>query len=134
MSETANYHLPLTDDSSTRFLDWREAINGTTDSAMIRIDTALSEKADNSQALSKTLYADQWAASGSVFLQDIAIDGLTAEQNGIIGVAQNLTEEQLEATREAGLYISQQSDGSLTIALDGEVPSCDIPVVIILLG
>ena len=134
MSETARYHLYLTDDSNTKFLEWREKINGTNDSNMIKIDNALAEKADGSQALLKTLYADQWEADGSIFQQEIAIDGLTEDQNGIIGVAQNITLEQLEATREAGLYIRQQSDGSLTIALDGEVPVCDIPVIIILLG
>lgn len=134
MSETTNYHLYLTDDDTTRFLDWRNAMNGTEDSNMIKIDEALSEKADSSQALMKTLSANGWTASGSVYMQDIKIDGLTAEQNGIIGVAQNITEEQLEATREAGMFISQQSNGVLTIALDGELPACDIPVVIILLG
>lgn len=134
MSETTNYHLYLTDDESTRFIDWREKMNGTKDSNMIKIDKALSEKADNSQALTKTLFANRWDAFGSVFRQDIEIPGLTAEQNGIIGVAQNITEEQLESVREAGMYINQQTDNVLTIALDGEVPACDIPVVIILLG
>lgn len=31
MSETTNYHLPLTDDDQTRFLDWRNS--GLPDSA-----------------------------------------------------------------------------------------------------
>lgn len=134
MSETTNYHLYLTDDNTTRFLDWRNAINGTSDSNMIKIDTALSGKADSSQYLNKTLSANGWIASGSIFVQDIEIEGLTAEQNGIIGVSHNVSEEQLEAVRGAGMFIIQQSPGILTIALDGEVPVCDIPVVIILLG
>lgn len=134
MSETTNYHLYLTDDNTTRFLDWRNAINGTSDSNMIKIDTALSGKADSSQYLNKTLSANGWIASGSIFVQDIEIEGLTAEQNGIIGVSHNISEEQLEAVRGAGMFIKQQASGILTIALDGEVPVCDIPVVIILLG
>ena len=79
MSETTNYHLYLTDDNTTRFLDWRNAINGTSDSNMIKIDTALSGKADSSQYLNKTLSANGWIASGSIFVQDIEIEGLTAE-------------------------------------------------------
>lgn len=138
MSETTNYHLYLTDDSSTKFLDWRNKMNGTEDSNMIKIDNALADmqgnKAALSQAIAKTLYASQWVASGSVCTQDITIDGLTAEQNGVIGTAQNLTELQIETVRAAGLYISNQGDGFLTIASDGETPTCDIPVVIILLG
>lgn len=134
MSETTNYHLYLTDDDTTKFLEWREAMNGTSDSNMIKIDNALSEKADNSKAISKTLLSSGWVSSGSTFRQDIEIEGLTADQNGIIGVAQNISDEQLEATREAGMYVSQQAAGVLTISLDGEVPSCDIPVLIILLG
>ena len=54
MSETTNYHLPLTDDDQTRFLDWRNSINGPGDSAMKKIDTVLSEKADNSRACALT--------------------------------------------------------------------------------
>lgn len=134
MSETKNYHLYLTDDSNTRFLDWRNAMNGPTDSNMEKIDTALSEKADSSRAIVITLQASRWASEGSVSTQELTIEGLTAEQNGVIGAAQNLTEEQMDSVRAAGLYISEQRDGSLTIASDGEVPSCDIPVVLILLG
>lgn len=101
---------------------------------MIKIDNALAGKAANSRAIYETLYANQWITSGAICTQDIAIDGLTAEQNGVIGTAQNLTELQIEAVRAAGLYISKQRDGSITIASDGETPSCDIPVLIILLG
>ena len=134
MSETANYHLPLTDDDQTRFLDWRNSINGPGDSAMKKIDTVLSEKADNSRAITITLYADKWVNEGTIFTQELLIEGLTVEQNGVIGAAQNLTAEELEAVRAAGLYINEQKEGALTIASDGETPPCNIPVVLILLG
>lgn len=134
MSETTNYHLPLTDDDQTRFLDWRNSINGPGDSAMKKIDTVLSEKADNSRAITITLYADKWVNEGTIFTQELLIEGLTVEQNGVIGAAQNLTAEELEAVRAAGLYINEQKEGVLTIASDGETPPCNIPVVLILLG
>lgn len=132
MSETKNYNLYITDDESTRFLYWRNKINGTEDSNMVKIDAALSSL--KSVAITETLYADRWTISGSVCEQNIEIDGLTAEQNGVIGTAQNLTELEIEAVRAAGLYIKNQGDGFLTIASDGEMPLCDIPVLIILLG
>lgn len=134
MSETTNYHLPLTDDSSTKFFDWRNSINGPVDSAMIKIDAVLHEKADNSRAVLLTLYADSWENEGLVSTQELLIEGLADGQNGVIGAAQNLTAEELEAVRAAGLYISEQREGALTIASDGETPPCDIPVVLILLG
>lgn len=134
MSETKNYHLYLTDDSNTKFLDWRNTMNGPSGSNMEKIDNVLAEKADSSRAVLFLLQASDWVIEGAVSTQEIAIDGLTAEQNGVIGAAQNLTEAQMDSVRAAGLYISEQKEGSLTIASDGEVPSCDIPVVLILLG
>ena len=44
MAETRNYHLHLTDDNAETFLFWRQAINGTVDSNMIKIDQAIYEK------------------------------------------------------------------------------------------
>lgn len=134
MSETTNYHLPLTDDDQTKFLDWRNSINGPGDSAMKKLDNVLSEKADNSRAITITLYANKWVNEGTISTQELLIEGLTEEQNGVIGAAQNLTTEELEAVRAAGLYINEQKEGALTIASDGETPSCNIPVVLILLG
>ena len=41
MSETAKYNLYVEDGSSVPFLDWRKKINGTSNSNMVKIDTAL---------------------------------------------------------------------------------------------
>ena len=131
---TTNYNLYLEDDSTTRFLDWRQKMNGSDNSNMVKIDNALAEKAALSRAITATLFANQWNTDGAVCTKTLTIDGLTPEQNGVIGTAQNLTGLQIETVRAAGLYISNQSDGYLTIASDGETPSCDIPVLIILLG
>ena len=109
-------------------------MNGSDNSNMVKIDNALAEKAALSRAITATLLANQWNTDGAVSTQTITIDGLTPEQNGVIGTAQNLTGLQIETVRAAGLYISNQGDGFLTIASDGETPSCDIPVLIILLG
>ena len=131
---TANYGLYITDDSSERFLEWRTKMNGTDRSNMVKIDTALGEKANSCVLVSATLLASAWTGIDSPFTQDITVTGLTATQNGTISVAHNATFEQREMAREAMLSVVGQEDGKLTIAADGEMPDIDIPVYIILLG
>ena len=135
MSDTTlNYGLYITDDSSEKFLDWRTKMNGVNNSNMVKIDTALGEKANSSALVSTTLLANSWVGVDSPFTQEISVDGLTATQNGTISVAHNATIEQREMAREAMLSVIGQEDGKLTIAADGEMPDIDIPVYIILLG
>lgn len=88
----------------------------------------------NSGAESVAVYATLLASGWENSQQKIAVANLTATQNGVIGVTQNISDDQLSACGAAGLYVCNQEDGYLTIALSGETPSCDIPVVIILLG
>ncbi len=133
MSETANYHLYLTDDSSEKFQEWRENMNGPDNSNMVKIDTALSEKAEHSNVIETKLDHEQWENQGVIMTQTLSVEGLTAEQNGVIGISHTISSEALEAVRMAGLYVIGQGEGTLTIALDGDLPYCDIPVTIILL-
>lgn len=134
MSQTANYNLHLTDDSSEKFLDWREKMNGTNDSNMVKIDTALGEKANNSVAIYATLLATAWVGVDAPYTQELSVEGLTATQNGVINVAHDATADQREIAREAMLSVIGQEDSKLTIVADGEMPEFDIPVYIILLG
>lgn len=135
MSETTkNYGLYLTNDSSEKFLDWRERMNGTSDSNMMKIDAALGEKANNSVIVTTALLASAWTGVDAPFTQELAVDGLLKDTNGIIDVAHDATAEQREIAREAKLAITGQEDGKLIIVADGEMPEFDIPVYIILLG
>ena len=84
----------------------------------------------NSKAISSTLLAANWK-DGSQTLQ---IPEVKAETNGIIGIAQDIDNTQLEAAHNAELYINSQKNGSLTISVYGETPMVDIPVLLILLG
>ena len=134
MNETTNYKLHLTDDNTEKFLDWREKMNGTENSNMIKIDTALGEKANSSVAIYTTLLASAWAGVNAPFTQELTVEGLTATHNGVNDVAHDATTLQREIAREAMLSVVGQADGTLTIAADGELPTSDIPVYIILLG
>lgn len=54
MAETDNYKLFLTDDSKMNFIDWREKMNGQTDSNMTKVEaalTALQEAIDSGGAM-----------------------------------------------------------------------------------
>ena len=132
MSETTNYGLYLTDDGSEKFLDWRRKMNGSENSNMVKIDTALGKKADKSVAISTTLVASEWVGFTSPYTQELYIENLSKDTNGVIDVAHDATIEQREMAREALLAVVAQENGRLVIAADGEIPDIDIPVYIIL--
>ena len=123
--------MALTDNDQTKFKEWRESINGNSNSNMEKIDTALGEKANLSVAINAVLLMSAWS-DDSPYVQTISVEGLTADQNGIITIGQNITTEQLEV--KADMRISDQADGSLTVTAYGDKPTRDIPVTIILLG
>lgn len=133
MSETKNYHLTLTDDDQTYFKDWRESINGNSNSNMEKIDTALGEKANLSVAKSIVLSASKWS-NVAPYSQTIEVEEVTSDMNGVISIAPNVTTKQLEMVYGAVLRISNQTDGSITITADGDKPSCDIPLLLIIIG
>ena len=133
MSATKNYDLALTDNDQTKFKEWRESINGNSNSNMEKIDTALGEKANLSVAINAVLLMSAWS-DDSPYVQTISVEGLNADQNGIITIGQNITTEQLEDVVAADMRISDQADGSLTVTAYCDKPTCDIPVTIILLG
>lgn len=83
-----------------------------------------------SVAVNGTLTKNGWV-NGQQTLQ---VSGLKANQNGIIGIAQNITDSQMEAAKLAELYVSSQAEGALTVSAFGEVPKTDIPVVTILMA
>lgn len=79
------------------------------------------------------MLASAWS-DDSPYTQTVTVEGLKADSNGVISIAQNATSEQIEIVCDAGLYISNQADGTLTITAYGDKPNVDIPVIIILLG
>lgn len=76
------------------------------------------------------LLANNWS-NGQ---QTVTVDGLGADQNGVIGITQDISGVELEAVCNAGLYVCGQAADELTLACSGDTPTCDIPFAIILLG
>jgi len=81
-----------------------------------------------SRAIDLTLTAAGWTNGNQI----ISVEGLTAAQNGIVGMAQTISTAEHDAAAGAKLYLSEQAEGSFTIALAGDQPECDIPITLIL--
>lgn len=84
----------------------------------------------SSTAITATLKADGWSGGK----QTIVVEGVTADSNGVVGVTQSITDAEMEAAKKAELFVSEQGTGTLTVVLLGETPTCDIPVVVVLMG
>lgn len=82
---------------------------------------------------SATLTAAGWAGSGP-WTQSVAVAGLKAASNGIVGPANTITDEQFKAMQQAALRPSAQADGSLTITAAGTKPAVDLPIQVMIVG
>lgn len=83
-----------------------------------------------SSAVEATLTATAWSSKK----QTIQIDGLKAASNGVIGIAQSISDSAMTAAKNAEMYIDNQADGAITIAAAGDTPTVDIPVVVTILN
>ena len=88
-----------------------------------------SPSGDPSLMVTTVLSVSGWSSAGK---QTVTVSGLGADQNGIVGISQNITDEQFTALTSANLYVESQSEGAITIAAAGDVPSCDIPIAIMM--
>lgn len=133
MKSTPTYGLYLEDDDTTKFKDWREKMNGTSDSNMIKIEDALNDKAQHSKEVHGVLLAAAWSGTDAPYTQELAVAGLSSTQNGNISIGQAITATQRKAARDAILSVTGQFNGKLIITADGDKPRVDIPVITVLL-
>ena len=83
-----------------------------------------------SRMVELVLRADSWVDR----TQALSVPGLLKDQNGIIGLGRNLSEEAYDEAYLARLRVTSQEDNELTIIYDGKIPECDISVWLIILG
>lgn len=83
-----------------------------------------------STAYTATLSAPAWADA----VQTVSISGLSATANGTVGLADNLTDEQISAAVAAGIIKTAQATGSITVRATGTVPTVDIPISVVVWG
>lgn len=83
-----------------------------------------------SKAISATLTASGWE-NGK---QTVSAIGVRSDSNGMIGLAQSVSDAEMHAAKDAELYVCGQETDKITVAVFGSVPTRDIPVVIVLIG
>ena len=64
----------------------------------------------------------------------IFVTGVFADQNGFVSLPQSFSDAQYEAVVAAEMFVTSQTDGSITISCRGDTPQIDIPILITLLG
>ena len=90
-------------------------------------------KANKCFALTGTLLASGWSTTAP-YSQVITINGVTADTNGVIGVADTATRSQYEVAAAANLRKIAQGANTITVMAYGEKPTINIPIEIIVLG
>lgn len=91
---------------------------------------AIAQKNGAGVAYECTLTASAWEDGKQV----LSIPGVTDDTNGTIGLSHDITKDQMEAAKNAEMYVCEQSNGSVTVAIFGDAPQIDIPVVAILMS
>ena len=99
-------------------------VDATVGSENKRIKVAASKSVD------ATLLASGWVDGE----QTITIAGLKADQNGTVALSQNCTLAEYEEARSASILVTGQAEGSLTFTVNGDTPTMNIPITIILLN
>lgn len=96
-----------------------------------QIDIPVSLLIDGVDAMSvnSVLYANKWSNGR----QTISVPGLAAAGNGVIGLPSTTTEDQARIAAASGLYVCGQRDNEVDIAVSGDIPTENIPIVVILL-
>lgn len=125
-----------TDDAvfSTGAADMRKSIYDTKN-----IGADIYEYADgkNSSTLTNTIAASAWIGDAAPYTAQVSFNIMGMRKNGFLAVAQEATAEQREAARAAVLSVTGRTPASgnyLTITADGDKPTVDIPVTLVMLA
>ena len=76
------------------------------------------------------LLAASWEGDSYPYTQTVEVPGITKETMGVVGIADEATDEQYTVATEAQLRKTGQDTNSLTIKAYGTKPSVDIPITI----
>lgn len=84
-----------------------------------------------------TLTAAGWQGEAAPFTQVVSVAGVIGDNSQVVEVGlneENTTVEQRTVARAAMLAPTARAENSVTITADGEKPTIDLPVVIVILG
>ena len=108
-------------------LDGQQASAFATTGALSDVQAAL-----RSRAVSATATAAGWTGSGP-YTQEIAVTGMTATLNAIVGLSDTATAEQRDKCRAAMITPTAQGAGTITLTADGGKPGIDLPIAVTIL-
>lgn len=113
-------HIVTKDDSDTNLEVY----------SMTQTNTVINNATDKckSISISYTLSANNWSSSKT---QDILSDYITETNNGIVTFASNMTSDQLVAGSKAQIRLYGQHNGSIVVICDGDIPTIDLPLSLI---
>ena len=84
----------------------------------------------SSTYLTATLLSTGWTGETAPYTYNLTLEGITADSDGLIAVADTATDEQYQAAVTAMLRKTAQAENSLTIKAYGEKPTLDIPIIV----
>ena len=91
-------------------------------------------KAGKSTQRSVTISASSWNTSGTYPTYTLSVTGLTASQVVELIPAMTISKTALDAYQNANIICIAQASGSLTLTAYGDVPTANIPLILILRG
>lgn len=123
--------------SATQAASDLSAVNSTIDTLETKVDnnntsitSEVAKKAAKSVTYSATATASKWSSKS----QTITISGLTSSSNIVIGLSQSATEAQRDACRNAIMVPTAQTSSGFTLTCDGDVPTVNIPLTVLVVG
>lgn len=78
--------------------------------------------------------ASAWTGSEAPYSCVVNVNGITANTNGVIGVAMTATEKQYSEASECGLRMISQGNGTITLNARFRKPEVEIPFEIMVTG
>lgn len=141
MANTTNLNLYVTDDRTVKVKDWISQMAATSDSNMVKIDTAyhtmsknlstantnIGNKQDKHTAITGTLAADGWSTSEGVISQTITANGVTATNTVIVSPAPS----SINDYADSGIVCTTQATNSLTFTCETQ-PTSAVTVNIVI--